>query len=59
MAMPIVRIQMENLVYLFAESLYPNKILYKVYDNAKEFNQIKIDGEKYMEAVLLLCASFK
>lgn len=45
-AMPIVRIQMENLVYLYAESCYPNKILYKVYDNATEFNQIRIEGEK-------------
>ena len=45
-AMPIVRIQMENLVYLFAESCHPNKILYKVYDNSTEFNQIRIDGEK-------------
>lgn len=52
-AMPIVRIQMENLVYLFAESLYPNKILYKVYDNAKEFNQIKIDGEKLQTSTFI------
>ncbi len=53
-AMPIVRIQMENLVYLFAESLYPNKILYKVYDNAKEFNQIAINGEKLKTADFIL-----
>lgn len=53
-AMPIIRIQMENLVYLFAESLYPNKILYKVYDNAKEFNQIAINGEKLKTADFIL-----
>lgn len=52
-AMPIVRIQMENLVYLYAESLYPNKILYKVYDNSKEFNQIKINGEKLQTSTFI------
>lgn len=45
-ALPIVRIQMENLIYLFAEYHNPNKILYKIYDNARVFNQIVIDGEK-------------
>lgn len=45
-AYPMIRLQADNLRYLVAEYLYPDKILCKIYSKGKELNDIKINGEK-------------
>lgn len=52
-AFPLIRIQTDNLIYLYAEYLYPNQILYKVYDNERAFNQIKINGENLKQSEIV------
>ena len=44
-ALAIIRLQMDNLKCLYAEYLYPNKILHKIYENGRELSQIKIKGK--------------
>ena len=44
-ALPLIRLQLENLTAIYAETLYPFQILHKVYDNGKDLGQIKINGK--------------
>ena len=44
-ALALIRLQMDNAKCLFAEMLYPNKILHKIYENGRELGQIKIKGK--------------
>lgn len=46
-AMAMNRILMEHLIYLYADYLYPKAdIINKVYNEGKELNQIRVNGEK-------------
>ena len=49
-ALTFVRILAESLVYLYAEYLYPEKVLEKIYINHKELCDVKIKGEKIKPA---------
>lgn len=40
----LIRLQLDNLTYIFAEILYPFNVLYKVCEKGRTLNQIKIDG---------------
>lgn len=44
-AMPLIRLQLENLTYLKAELLYPFRVLYKVFQEGKQLSDIKIKGK--------------
>lgn len=43
-ALSLVRIQMDNLKHIYAETKYPGKVLYKIYVKGRDLNQVKIDG---------------
>ena len=43
-AYPLIRLQLDNLTYIFAEMLYPCKVLHKIFKKGRTLNQIKIDG---------------
>lgn len=45
-ALAFVRIVSEHLVYLYAEYLYPNRVMSGLYDKYKELDRIKANGEK-------------
>lgn len=45
-ALTFVRILSEHLVYLYAEYLYPNRVIRGVYGSYKELDRIKANGEK-------------
>lgn len=45
-ALTFVRIVSEHLVYLYAEYLYPNRVIRGVYGNYKELDRIRVNGEK-------------
>lgn len=45
-ALAFVRILSEHLVYLFAEYLYPDRVISKVYLDYKELDRIRIAGDK-------------
>lgn len=45
-AYPMIRLQADNLRYLVAEYLYPDKVLTSIYSKGKELTDIRIDGEK-------------
>ena len=51
-AMPLVRLQIENLTYLAAEAKYPFKILRKVYIEGKQLNEIKVKGKNLMPSTI-------
>lgn len=40
----LIRVQLDNLTYIYAEMCYPFKVLYKVFEKKRKLNQIKIDG---------------
>lgn len=52
-AMPFIRLQLDNLVLLYAESRNIGKVLYKVFDNKRMLNQVKVGGEKLSTSELL------
>lgn len=45
-ALTFVRIVSEHLVYLYAEYLYPNRVIRGVYGNYKELDRIRVNGDK-------------
>ena len=45
-ALPLLRMQVDNLLYIYAETLYPNKVLRYIFVNDYSFDQIKVDGNK-------------
>lgn len=45
-SLAFVRIISEHLVYLYAEYLYPERVISKVYLNYKELNNCKVNGDK-------------
>ena len=45
-AYPLVRLVADNLKIMVAEYLYPEKILPNIFENGRELNQIKVNGEK-------------
>jgi|GEM_PF-3655419 len=45
-AYPLVRLVADNLKIMVAEYLYPEKILPSIFENGRELNQIKVNGEK-------------
>lgn len=52
-ALALVRIQIDNLKHIFAEVKYPAKILYRIYENGRDLNQIKIDGKAINSSELI------
>lgn len=44
-AMPLIRLQLENLTFLKAELMYPFRILYRVFNEGKQLSDIKIKGK--------------
>lgn len=44
-AMPLIRLQLENLTYLAAELKYPFRVLYRVFNEGKQLGDIKIKGK--------------
>lgn len=44
-AMPLIRLQLENLTFLKAELMYHFRILYRVFNEGKQLNDIKIKGK--------------
>lgn len=44
-ALALVRIQIDNLKHIYAETKYPTKVLHRIYEDGRELNQIKIDGK--------------
>lgn len=51
-AYPFIRMQVDNLVHLYAETLYPTKILYSIYEKGYVLNQIKIKGQALVQSEL-------
>ena len=51
-AFPFIRMQVDNLVYLYAETLYPTTILHSIYDKGKTLNQIKVKGRALVHSEL-------
>jgi hypothetical protein len=45
-ALAFVRVVAEHLIYLYAEYLYPERVMKAVYDDYKELDEIRIFGEK-------------
>lgn len=52
-ALPLLRLQMDNLCVIYAESVYPEKVLPYILEKGRNLGQIKIDGE-YLKAGVLL-----
>ncbi len=52
-AMPFIRLQLDNLVLLYAESKKIGNILYKVFDNKRKTDQVKVDGEPLKSSALI------
>lgn len=44
-AMPLIRLQLENLTFLKAEPMNPFRVLYRVFNEGKQLNDIKIKGK--------------
>ena len=51
-AFPFIRMQVDNLVHLYAETLYPTRILYSIYEKGYVLNQIKIKGQALVQSEL-------
>lgn len=45
-ALPLIRLQADNLRVLYMEHLYPDKVLPKIYKDEKELKDIKINGQE-------------
>lgn len=52
-ALPLLRLQMDNLCVIYAETLYPEKVLPYILEKGRNLGQIKINGE-YLKAGVLL-----
>ena len=53
-ALALVRVQIDNLKHIYAETKYPNKILHRIYEVGRELNQIKIEGKAINPTELIL-----
>ena len=51
-ALPLIRLQLENLTAIYAETLYPFKILHKLYEGRKELGKIKVAGNNIVPSKL-------
>lgn len=51
-AMPLIRLQLENLTYLFAELKYPFRILHKVFIEGKQLSEIKIKNKAIVPSAI-------
>lgn len=45
-ALALVRMQLDNLKHIYAETKYPAKVLYRIYEKGDSINQIKIEGKQ-------------
>lgn len=52
-AMPFIRLQLDNLVLLYAESKSLGKVLYKVFDNKRKTDQVKVNGTQISSSELI------
>lgn len=52
-AASLIRIQLDNLIYLYAEHLNPDRVLYKVYNKDKELNQVLIANKPLKRSDLM------
>ncbi|MBD5252334.1 MAG: hypothetical protein HDS49_04835 [Bacteroides sp.] len=52
-AYPLIRLQADTLRVLIAEYLYPNRVLDSIYNKARDFNQIKVNGEKLSPSIIM------
>lgn len=52
-ALPFIRLQMDNLAVLYAESKDTGNILHKLFDNKREFNQVKVNGKEVKKSTLI------
>ena len=43
-ALPLIRLQLENLTAIYAETLHPFQILHKLYDGGKNLGKVVVDG---------------
>ena len=43
-ALPLIRLQLENLTAIYAETLHPFQILHRLYDGGKNLGKVVIDG---------------
>ena len=43
-ALPLIRLQLENLTAIYAETLHPFQILHKLYDGGKNLGKVKVNG---------------
>ena len=43
-ALPLIRLQLENLTAIYAETLHPFQILHRLYDGGKNLGKVIIDG---------------
>ena len=51
-AFPLIRLQLDNLTAIFAETLHPFQILHKLYDGGKKLEKIKIKGNHIVPSEL-------
>ena len=51
-AMPLIRLQLDNLTYLAAELKHPFRVLYKVYFKNKRLSQIQVKGKNLNPATI-------
>ena len=49
-AFPFIRMQLDNLIHIYAETVYPTVILHNIYDKGKALNQIKIKGKSLVQS---------
>lgn len=45
-ALAFVRVVAEHLIYLYAEYLYPDRVMKGIYDDYKELDRIRVNGDK-------------
>jgi hypothetical protein len=51
-AMPLIRLQLDNLTYLAAELNHPFRVLYRVFREGKQLNDIKIKNKPLVPSVV-------
>jgi len=44
-ALPLLRMQVDNLLYIYAETLYPNKVLRYIFVNDYSLDKVEVDGK--------------
>ena len=51
-ALPLIRLQLDNLTAIYAETLHPFQILHKLFDGGKKLEKIKIKGNHIVPSEL-------